>query len=427
MTHDDLTVATLGPARRASPLRVRRYTPDAARVVVDVDFVEGQAPPSGPALAFEKAGPRERVYFDAGASTAAIVTCGGLCPGLNNVIRHLYYTLRDGYGVSRVLGARHGYAGLTPEGAAPLELSGEWVEAIHHSGGTMLGTSRGPQDPAVMVDFLLARGVNMLFPIGGDGTQRGAHAIAAEARRRGADLAVVGIPKTIDNDIRFCFQTFGFISAVAEAERVIDRAHVEAKSVERGVGLVKLMGRESGFIAAAATIASGEVNFCLVPEEPLNLEGGDGFLARLERRLDARSHAVIVVAEGSGQALIPGRDADGRDRSGNLKLGDIGAFLKQQIDEHFDRLGKPVGMKYFDPSYYIRSVAANAADSLLTERFARHAAHAAMAGKTDIFVGNWNGRIVHVPLVVSVGHPRRLEPDSELWAAVLAITGQERW
>lgn len=426
MTQDDLAVATLGPPRHDSPLRVRGYTPDNARVVVDVDFLEGE-PVAGPALAFEKAGPRERVLFDASQSAAAIVTCGGLCPGLNNVIRHLYYTLKDGYGVPRVLGARHGYAGLTPEGKPPLELSSDWVEAIHHLGGTMLGTSRGPQDPAVMVDFLLERGVNLLFPIGGDGTQRGAHAIAAEARRRGAELAVVGIPKTIDNDIRFCFQTFGFISAVAEAERVIDRAHVEAKSVERGVGLVKLMGRQAGFIAAAATIASGEVNFCLVPEEPLDLEGPDGFLARLANRLDARGHAVIVVAEGAGQELITGHDADVRDKSGNLKLADVGVFLKQRITDHFQQIGNPVGLKYFDPSYYIRSVAANAADSLMTERFARHAVHAAMAGKTDLFVGNWNGRIVHVPLAASVGHPRHLEPDSELWSAVLAITGQERW
>lgn len=422
MTQDDLRVTTLGETKVVSPLAHRRFTPDNARLLVDIDLEAGDRPK---ALAFEKAGPRENVYFDPAKSKAAIVTCGGLCPGLNNVIRHLYYTLHSAYGVPTVLGMRHGYLGLTPEGPLPpLELTDDWVESIHHVGGTMLGTSRGPQDPAVMVRFLADHGVNLLFPIGGDGTQRGAHEIAKEAQRQGVDLAVVGIPKTIDNDIQYCFQTFGFLSAVAEAERVIDRAHVEAKSVPRGVGLVKLMGREAGFIAAASTIASGEVNFCLIPEEPLELEGEKGFLAKLDRRLDRRNHAVVVVAEGAGQSLIEGLDTTARDKSGNRKLGDIGVVLKEQLTEHFATIGKPIGMKYFDPSYYIRSVAANAADSLLTERFARHAAHAAIAGKTDLFVGYWNGRIVHVPLGVSVGKKRHMEPDSELWSAVLAITGQ---
>lgn len=426
MAADNLRVTTLGERTIDSPLKRRQFTPDGARVQVDIDFVEGET--TAPPEAFEKAGPRDKVYFEASKSRAAVVTCGGLCPGLNNVIRHLYYTLRDGYGVPSVLGVRHGYLGLTPEAPLPpLELSADWVEAIHHQGGTMLGTSRGRQDPGVMVDFLQEHSVNLLFPIGGDGTQRGAHSVAQEAQRRGYDLAVVGVPKTIDNDIKYCFQTFGFASAVAEAERVIDRAHVEAKSVPRGVGLVKLMGREAGFIAAAATIASGEVNFCLAPEEPLELEGPKGFLSRLGRRLDARGHAVVVVAEGAGQSFFEGHDPKGHDKSGNAKLHDIGLLLKERIREHFESLDKPIGMKYFDPSYYIRSVHANAADSILTERFARHAAHAAMAGKTDLFVGFWNGRIVHVPLAASVGQKRHLAPDSELWTAVEAITGQSRW
>lgn len=425
LSAESLRVRTLGDRQINSPLRRRVFTPEASRVQVDIDFVAGET--EAPTLGFEKAGPRGQVYFDASKSRAAIVTCGGLCPGLNNVIRHLYYTLTHTYGVPSVLGARHGYLGLTPDGPEPMELSPDWVEAIHHSGGTMLGTSRGHQDPAVMVDFLAERNVNLLFPIGGDGTQHGAHKIATEVQRRGVDLAVVGVPKTIDNDIMYCFQTFGFASAVAEAERVIDRAHVEAKSVQRGVGLVKLMGREAGFIAAAATIASGEVNFCLVPEEPLELDGPNGFLAKLDRRLDARGHAVVVVAEGAGQDLLDGPHLDQKDQSGNRRLGDIGTLLKERIKEHFDSIDKPIGMKYFDPSYYIRSVAANATDSILTERFARHAVHAAMAGKTDLFVGYWNGRVVHVPLAASVGQKRHMAPESELWTAVLAITGQERW
>ena len=423
MSDDDFVVASLGKRTFPSPLGLRRYVPDEARALIDSDFLEGEGPHP---QSFEMAGAREQIYFDPSKSKAAIVTCGGLCPGLNNVIRGLYYALSDNYGVPEVLGVRNGYLGLTGRGEAPIRLTAEMVASIHHQGGSILGTSRGPQDPGEMLDYLSSLGVNLLFTIGGDGTQRGSHALAKEALKRGTQLSVVGIPKTIDNDIGYCFMTFGFMSAVSEAERVIDRAHVEAKSVSRGVGLVKLMGRHSGFIAAASTIDSGEVNFTLIPEEPTELEGDSGLLAKLERRLDLRDHAVIVVAEGAGEGLVT-HGATGLDASGNARLADIGLFLRDRICSHFEKLGKRVGMKYFDPSYYIRSVQANAFDSLLTERFSRHAANAALAGKTDVLVGYWNGRIVHVPLATSIAHPRTLSTDSEMWAAVRAITGQEKW
>ncbi|MEN1681714.1 MAG: ATP-dependent 6-phosphofructokinase [Planctomycetota bacterium] len=433
LTEDQLRITTLGEPTFNSPLKSvmegpREFVDDLRRVLLDVEF-SGDEPPTP--LGFEKAGPRERVFFDAAQSTAAIVTCGGLSPGLNNVIRNLYYTLHDNYGVPRVLGIRNGYQGLNPdEGRPPIPLTGKHVERVHHAGGTILGSSRGPQEPRVTVDFLESLGVDMLFTIGGDGTQRGARAIAHEVERRGAKIAVVGIPKTIDNDIKYCYRSFGFLTAVAEAERVIDRAHVEAKSVQRGVGLVKLMGRHAGFIAAAATIASGEVNFTLVPETPLVMEGDDGFLAKLGRRLDARDHAVVVVAEGAGQELFAASQEGrpGIDKSGNRKLGDIGPLLKERITEHFKQPGmRPANVKYFDPSYYIRSAAAGAADSLLTEQLARQAAHAAMAGKTDLIVSLWNNRSVHVPLELTTGQAKRMDPASDLWGAVLAITGQERW
>lgn len=425
LTQDELHITRLGECRLSSPLALHeRCVPDDARVLHDITYREGEE--INP-IGFEQAGPREKLFFDPKTSRAAIVTCGGLCPGLNNVIRNLYYTLHSNYGVPQVLGIRDGYQGLNPEtGRPPLWLTNDLVESIHHQGGTILGTSRGPQDPRVTVDFLQSHGVSMLFAIGGDGTQRGAHKIAEEVSRRGLQLSVVGIPKTIDNDIKYCYRTFGFLSAVAEAERVIDRAHIEAKSVGRGIGLVKLMGREAGFIAAAATIASGEVNFTLIPEVPFELEGPNGFLEKLTRRLNARDHAVVVVAEGVGQKLLDGSDKT--DASGNRKLADVGPYLEQAIKQHFssgDR--KPVFVKYFDPSYYIRSVHAGAADSLLTEQFARHAAHAALAGRTNMLVGLWNGRLVHVPLELSCGQVKRLDPTSDLWAAVLATTGQEKW
>ena len=387
---EDLLIDTHGECEIDSPLGRRKFTPDNYRVLFDIVYEQPESgfPIGPPTIGFEKSGPREKIYFAPAKSKAAIITCGGLCPGLNNVVRQLYYSLSDAYGVPEVYGIRHGYKGLVSNDPhlQPMLLKADDIELIHHQGGTILGTSRGPQDPAAMVDRLCEMGVNLFFPIGGDGTQRGAHAIAAEAKRRGVDLSVVGIPKTIDNDIQFCFQTFGFMSAVAEAERVIDRAHIEAKSVERGIGLVKLMGREAGFIAAAATIASGEVNFTLVPEIPLLLED---FLEKLRCRMEKRGHAIIVIAEGAGQSLLEGDHKGNTDASGNKKLGDIGPFMKERIVDYFNEIGQPIGMKYFDPSYYIRSVHAGAFDSLLTERFARHAVHAAMAGKTDMIVGNW--------------------------------------
>ncbi|MEX2172600.1 MAG: ATP-dependent 6-phosphofructokinase [Pirellulales bacterium] len=430
-SQEELRVATLGPCRFNSPLHRSlnlgqgggAFTPDASRVLNQIDFLEGELPPM---LAFERAGPREKIFFDPKQTRAAIVTCGGLCPGMNDVIRSLYYDLKSNYGIAEVLGILFGYSGLNPtKGRPPIVLTDKDVEEIHHDGGTILGTSRGPQEPAIMVEYLRELGVNLLFCVGGDGTQRGAHAIAEEALARKIPLAVVGIPKTIDNDIRFCYRSFGFMSAVAEADLVIDRAHVEAKSVENGVGLVKVMGREAGYIAASATIASGHVNFCLIPELPLDLDGPEGLLAKLKRRLAARGHAVIVVAEGAGQSLL--ECAGATDASGNRKLTDIGPWLKDKFCSYFAEQRVPVNVRYFDPSYHIRSVSANTADALLCEQLARNAAHAAMAGKTDLLVSNWNNQFVHVPLAVSTGQPKRINPNSDLWSAVLALTGQDRW
>ena len=430
-TQSQLEVATLGEARVRSPLRlsttpndgVGDFVPDDARVQYDPRFRAGEARSD---LALEAAGPRERLFFDPRKAKAAIVTCGGLCPGINNVIRALVFELMHNYGVPEVLGIRYGYRGFNAAaGKEPIALTPQLVEDIHHDGGTMLGTSRGPEEPGTIVDFLEKNGVNSLFCIGGDGTQRGARAVAQEVARRRRPIAVVGIPKTIDNDIRFCFTTFGFYTAVAQAEEVIDRAHVEARAVENGIGLVKLMGREAGFIAACATVASGEANFCLIPEQPLQLEGERGFLRALQRRLAARAHAVIVVAEGAGQDLL---DATGcRDASGNRKLGDIGVYLKERIETFLTAEKVPTSVKYFDPSYYIRSLPASAVDSLMCERFARAAAHAAMAGKTDVLIGLWHSHLVHVPLAIAAGASKRLDLESELWTSVLALTGQEKW
>lgn len=432
ITQADLTVQTLGRRRHRSPLPmsttpgdgVGDFVPDDLHVLYESRIPAGQ--PAGN-LIFEAAGPRETLFFAPSQTRVAIVTCGGLCPGINNVIRTLFFELTTNYGVREMVGIRFGYQGLNPpEARPPLVLSQDLVEEIHHQGGTILGTSRGAQEPAVMVDYLQSAKIDVLFCVGGDGTQKGAHAIATEINRRKGPIAVVGIPKTIDNDIKFCTRTFGFATAVAEADTVIDRAHTEANAVPNGVGLVKLMGREAGFIAASATIASGHVNFTLIPEVRFQLDGPGGLLAKLERRLAAREHAVIVVAEGAGQDLIPDHPAD-RDASGNRRLADIGAFLKQRFTQHFAERKLPIQVRYFDPSYFIRSCPANTGDSLLCEQLARHAAHAAMAGKTDVLIGLWNEEFVHVPLAACVGQQKRLAPESDCWTTVLAMTGQNKW
>lgn len=395
---------------------------DDVGVPLERTWREGKVPAQ--LLLFEQAGPRAKLYFHPREVRAGIVTCGGLCPGLNNVIRSLYMELHHGYGVDEIYGFRWGYHGLDPRnGEEPVRLTQDLVDDIHTEGGTILGTSRGPVDLHVAVTYLAQLGTNVLFCVGGDGTQRGALALYREAERRGYQLAVVGIPKTIDNDIQYVDHTFGYLTAVEEARRVIESAHVEARSVRNGVSVVKLMGREAGFIACGATIASQDVNFCLIPEVAFTLEGDGGFLHALEERLARRRHAVIVVAEGAGQELMGGRSNE-VDASGNRKLKDIGQFLCEQIRMYFAARGTPLMLRYFDPSYMIRSRPADSEDAQLCDRFARAAVHAAMAGKTAVVIGNIGGAFVHVPMELVVGAQKRVNPEGELWHAVLAATGQ---
>lgn len=423
-------VTSLGQPRFKSPVRrsrvpgdgLGRFVPDNLLVRHEIQVIEGTAP-SGQLL-FEKAGARESLYFDPDHTRAAVVTCGGLCPGLNNVIRSIFLELHMNYGVRDVLGIRYGFRGLNPAVAEPpIPLSMEFVDNIHEEGGTVLGSSRGEQDVAVMVDYLESERIDMLFCVGGDGTHRAAHYLYEEIDRRGAKIAIIGVPKTIDNDIAYCDQSFGLISAVEKADEVLRGAHIEARGAVDGIGLVKVMGRDAGFIAAAATLASQEVNFTLIPEVPFALEGKKGFLTALERRMRERHHALIVVAEGAGQDLFDG-PADGRDDSGNLRHRDIGWLLKERIAEHFARQGMAISLKYIDPSYIIRSVEANCEDSILCDQFARRAVHAAMAGKTDVMIGSLNRRFVHVPISMVVAERRRVDPEGELWGLVLSATGQ---
>jgi len=428
VTAEDLAIARLGERTVDTPLRellggreeTVHYVTETDRVLLDDTL--GAAKRRGMAAAdlpaFNPGGPREKLYFEPAAVTAGIVTCGGLCPGLNNVVRGLVLQLAKSYGVKSILGFRDGFRGLT-DGSVPLTLTPQVVRDVHNRGGTILGTSRGNQDPAAMVDTLARYGVDMLFVVGGDGTLRGAQTLADEALARDLPVAVVGVPKTIDNDIPWIDQSFGFQTAFARAAESIRAAHTEASSTTGGVGLVKLMGRHSGFIACYATLANHDVDFTLIPEVAFRVEG---LLDCLRKRVEGQGHAVVVVAEGAGQQLFP-QSAE-TDPSGNARLGDIGALLRERITAHF--ADTPLSLRYVDPGYAIRSVPANAFDAVYCARLAQAAVHAGMAGFTSMVVARWHGRFVHVPIALATASRNQVDPHGDLWMSVLEATGQPK-
>jgi 6-phosphofructokinase 1 len=426
---EELEIAQLGDSRYPSPLiGLERLAGETDRVLGITRTEQLQAYQESGTLvpSFEVAGPRERLFFEPGEVSCGLVTCGGLCPGLNEVIRSIVLALHHLYGTRRILGFRYGYDGLAAKPhEPPIELGPEEVGPLNLHGGSLLGTSRGPQDIGDMVETLRQKEIDILFVVGGDGTMRGAHAICEEIARRELEIAVIGVPKTIDNDLRWVERSFGFATAVDEARKVIAAAHSEALSVWNGVGLVKLMGRHSGFIAAYAALASGQANFCLVPEVEFRLGGENGLLKALETRLTTRHHAVIVVAEGAGQGLFERLPEDERlDVSGNVRLQDVGELLRHEIEEYLRHRNVPYDLKYIDPSYIIRSQRANTLDAGFCMRLGQHAVHAGMAGRTDMMVGLWNNRFTHVPLELITRGRRQLDPEGDVWQRVLGSTGQ---
>ncbi|KAL0407736.1 UNVERIFIED_CONTAM: ATP-dependent 6-phosphofructokinase [Sesamum radiatum] len=314
---------------------------------------------------FRRAGPRQKVYFASDEVHACIVTCGGLCPGLNTVIREIVHSLDYMYGVNKVLGIDGGYRGFYAKNT--ITLTPKVVNDIHKRGGTILGTSRGGHDTMKIVDSIQDRGINQVYIIGGDGTQKGAAVIFEEIRKRGLKVAVAGIPKTIDNDIPVIDRSFGFDTAVEEAQRAINAAHVEAESAENGIGVVKLMGRYSGFIAMYATLASRDVDCCLIPESPFYLEG----------------------------------------------------------KEHFAKKDKiPVTLKYIDPTYMIRAIPSNASDNVYCTLLAQSAVHGAMAGFTGFTSGLVNGRQTYIPFNRITEKQNKVVITDRMWARLLASTNQ---
>jgi len=434
MEHEDFEVKVLGNGVKRSHLKPSMNTDESSfgfienedRVLLDASlghFIHCRDSGETP-ISFEKAGPRKHLYFDSPDTKVAIVTCGGLCPGINNVIRSIVNEMYYRYKVNQIIGIQYGFEGFISKYNHPIvELTPQKVESIHLFGGTILGSSRGIQEVGLIVDKLVALDVNILFCIGGDGTLRGAHAIHEEVTRRDLKIAVAGIPKTIDNDINLIDKSFGFETAFTIANDFIRCAHNEARGVYNGIAVLKLMGRESGFIAAYAALSIQEVNFVLVPEMKFDLYGAKGFLKVLRSRLEKRHHALIVVAEGTGQHFFEGETLN-KDASGNLKNNDIGLYLKEKISEEFSTQKFPFTLKYIDPSYIIRSAPANANDSKFCGLLAQNAVHAVMAGKTDFVVGHWNNEFTLLPIPVSVSLRKKIDMEGELWWNVLETTGQ---
>ncbi len=432
--HIDTSIMTLGRAKISSPIEARAldgesrcFVSDDERVLVNVseDDVMKAAKRKKKLFSFERAGPRRTIYFDPSKLRCAIVSCGGLCPGTNDIIRSIVFALYHNYGVHNICGIRYGLQGfISSYGHELMDLTPEIVSTIHETGGTVLGTSRGPQDIEGIVDALERMNIGLLFTIGGDGTMIASTKIADAITKRSLKIGVIGIPKTIDNDIYLIDRSFGFDTAVGVAADVIRCAHNEATSALNGIGLVKLMGRHSGFIAAEATLVMPLVNFVLIPESDFDLEGPNGFLEALKHRLLRRRHAVIVAAEGAGQKFFT-EEAKQYDASGNIRLHDIGLFLKQTITDYFAKEKMEITLKYIDPSYMIRSVPSNTSDDLLCGLLGRNAVHAGMAGKTKMLVGLCNNHFVHIPMEATAGKRRQVDCSGDMWMSVLEVTGQK--
>lgn len=432
----DLTIDTLGEPQFESPIRFsadpnlveQHFVPDTERIMAFHDqtivnglYADGQVVPT-----FEKAGPRRTLVFSPGEAVSAVVTCGGLCPGLNAVIRGIVMMNHYRYGSQRTYGIHYGFAGLVADSNYAVQLlTPKIVDGINIQGGTILGSSRGNQDPVRMVDRLEELGVSILYTIGGDGTQRGAMELVKEIRRRNLQIGVIGIPKTIDNDLMYIDRSFGMETAFSKACESIYAAHTEAEASHNGIGIVRLMGRESGFIAANATLATNEVNMCLIPELTVDQAFVERLLESLVKRFETKRHAVIVVAEGAGQELVLDPSGPQFDASGNRKLGDIGGFLKARIQDFFREQNIPCTIRYIDPSYIIRSCEPTPNDAIFCSQLAQMAVHAGMSGRTNMIVGHFHNEFVHLPMRLVTAQRKKVSLSSQLWLSVLESTGQQ--
>ncbi len=372
---------------------------------------------------YMKAGPKKYIFFKKEDVCAALVTCGGLCPGLNVVIREIVMTLWWGYKVRNIWGVRWGYHGFYTAGDNFIKLNPERVKDIHQLGGSILGAGRDVFDEKTILEAIVAHGINQLYVIGGDGTHKGIQRLANEIRKRKLKIALVGVPKTIDNDIQIIDYSFGFSSAVQAAVKAIESANVEANCAENGIGLVRVMGRDVGHIAMQASLASRDVNICLVPEFKFDIHGEHGLLKYLfDTRLKEKHHCVIVVAEGAALGVS---DVKLVEEGKDPRSVDIGKWLKGQIEAYAKEHNQSVILKYIDPSYMVRTVPANSVDRQFCSVLAQNAVHGAMAGFTNFTCGIIRGISVNLPIsLVAEGEKNRIMYEDRGWQRLLASTNQ---
>ena len=421
---EDFHVTKLGESKFSSPVRINTFINEKERFLFDISTtaVDECIQSGKPFITLERGGPREKLFYNPVTTKAAIVTCGGLCPGINNVICSITLELTLQYRIPEVVGYRFGFKGIADRSLTTMNLNIESVAGINERGGSILGSSRGPQDMGTMINRLLDDNVNILFIIGGDGSMKAAQVLYEEIQNRNLKIAIIAVPKTIDNDLKYISKSFGFQTAYSKAVEAIQCAHTESLGYENGIGIVKVMGRHSGAIAANATISSNEVNFCLIPELQFSLEGPAGLLPSLHNRLLKRGHAVIVIAEGAAQDLIP--RSNETDPSGNRKLTDVGIWLRDQIKTYFEKIGFHCNIKYIDPSYIIRSVAALPDDALFCTILGQYAAHAGMSGRTGAVIGQWNHYFAHLPIKMVIQERKLVNIKGSIWSSVLESTGQ---
>ena len=417
-----LKVARLGEGKIDSPCAGRALTNE--RIDLDVGLGLQTDYENLQRYSLELAGARKKIYFDPQKMRVAIVSCGGICPGINSVIKSIVNTAHRVYGIPSIYGFRFGLNGLNPKYHLEyLTLTPERVNTIDLAGGSFLGTSRGPQPSDVIVDTLIRMNISCLFVIGGDGTMRAAHAIHKQIAAQGMNISVIGVPKTIDNDINFVQESFGFNTAVEKAADVIDNAFIEASSVYNGLAFVNLMGRESGFIAASASLSALETDLVLIPEVRLDDELLEGMFTHLEACVRRKNYAIAVVAEGAGQELFPEETLE-VDASGNVKFKDSTKFIMEKSLQFLREKGLDCYPKYFAPGYLIRSVPANAYDKAYSSQLGALAVHACMSGHTDLVVTKLNGNYVYIPLELVTREKKRINIHSLYWRSVLEKTGQ---
>ena len=332
-----------------------------------------------------------------------ILTGGGDCPGLNAVIRAVVRRAERGFG-DEVIGFRDGWLGVVEDDTTPLDV--EACRGLLPRGGTVLGSSRlqpfGLEDGVERARSTIERhGLGGLVVVGGEGTLSCAHRLHAEG------FPVVGVPKTIDNDVGGTEMTFGFETAVEIATEAIDRLHTTAESHDR-VMVVEVMGRHVGHIAAWSGMAGG-ATLTLVPEEPFDIEEVcEGVRRRHDR---GRYASVVVVAEGARPKpdTIPMPDEE-VDRFGHVRLGGIGNLVAAEIES---RTGFETRVTIL--GYVQRGGTPTAFDRVLASRFGVAAVDAVHDGGFGMMTALVGGDIVLVPLADAVGDLKRL--SAGVWEA----------